>query len=136
MSEQNKQISLKFMELAWRKRDFAALHSVMTADAVSHGPTPPSELTGPEASQAFVSAYVAGFPDVNYTVESQEADGDMVMTWVTFTGTHTGTLMNIPPTGRAIRVPVKVTDRIANGKIVESWAEWDPQDMMRQLGVG
>ncbi|MBX3066053.1 MAG: hypothetical protein KF726_23950 [Anaerolineae bacterium] len=29
-----------------------------------------------------------------------------------------------------------ITDRIADGKIAETWAEWDPQDMMRQLGVG
>jgi predicted ester cyclase len=44
--------------------------------------------------------------------------------------------MDIPPTGNQVTVEVVVTDRIADGKIVESASEWDPDDMMRQLGVG
>jgi predicted ester cyclase len=43
--------------------------------------------------------------------------------------------MGVPATGRQATVPVLITDRIANGKIVETWAEWNPDDMMRQLGV-
>jgi predicted ester cyclase len=43
--------------------------------------------------------------------------------------------MDIPATGKKVTVPVMVTDRIVNGKIVETWSEWDPMDLMDQLGV-
>jgi predicted ester cyclase len=44
--------------------------------------------------------------------------------------------MDIPATGNSVAVPVLVRDRISGGKIIESRNEWDPDDMMRQLGVG
>jgi predicted ester cyclase len=83
-----------------------------------------------------VLAFLSAFPDTEATIQKQEAVGDRVKTTLTLKGTHTGTLMTIPATGKQeVTVPVIVTDRIVNGKIVETWSEWDAMEMMSQLGV-
>lgn len=134
-AEQNKTISLNFLETAWRKKDFAALSHYVAQDHIAYGPFTDQLPPGLQGTQAFASTFTSAFPDVTYTVDGQEADGEMVRTQVTYRGTHKGELMGVPATGQKVTVPVLITDRIAGGKIAESWAEWDADDMMRQLGV-
>ena len=134
-ADQNMMIARNFLEAAWRKKDIGGLGKFVAPDHVSHGPFTDQRPPGLEGVQAFASTFVNAFPDVTFTVDNQEADGDLVRTQVTYHGTQTGELMGIPGTGRQATVPVLITDRITGGKIVETWAEWDPDDMMRQLGV-
>lgn len=136
MSEQNKALARNLLETAWGKKDIEGIAKYVTADHVNHGPFTDQMPAGIEGDKAFVSSFLAAFPDVRFTIDQQEAEGDLVRTWVTYTGTQTGQLMDIPPTGRQAVVQVLITDRIVGGKIAESWAEWDPNDMLRQLGVG
>jgi steroid delta-isomerase-like uncharacterized protein len=135
-ADQNMAIARNFLEMAWKKKDFGSLNQYVSQDHVAHGPFTDQLPAGLAGVQAFASSFTSAFPDVTYTIDSQETDGDLVRTQVTYHGTHRGELMGIPATGRQATVPVLITDRIAGGKIVESWAEWDPDDMMRQLGVG
>jgi predicted ester cyclase len=135
MSEQNKTISRTLIDNLWNKKDMTIADKLIAPNQVPHGPFTDQFPSGPEGMKAFTSSFLAAFPDVKATIDSQEDDGDMVKTTVTFRGTHTGQLMDIPATGKKATVKVIVTDRIAGGKIVESWTEWDPNDMLRQLGV-
>lgn len=50
-------------------------------------------------------------------------------------GTHKGTFMGIEPTNKELSWTGISIDRIANGKIVESWANYDMMGMMQQLGA-
>ena len=43
--------------------------------------------------------------------------------------------MGISPTGKSVAVAGITIDRIADGKIAESWACWDTLGMMQQLGA-
>ena len=63
------------------------------------------------------------------------AEGDRVMTYKTFTGTHTGEFQGIPPTGRPVRFDVMDIVRLEDGQIVEHWGLVDQLGLMRQLGV-
>lgn len=134
-TEQNKRLASLIQETAWKKKDVAGLAQFVAADHVNHGPVTDRLPPGLAGFQAFVSSFLTAFPDAQYRIESQEADGDLVKTYVRFTGTQTGQLMDMPATGKPINVPVFVTDRIDGGKVVETWSEWDPQDMLRQLGL-
>jgi steroid delta-isomerase-like uncharacterized protein len=134
-TEQDKAVVQNFLDTAWHKRNINGLASLVTADFHLGGPLSENFPAGAAGITTFVSAFITGFPDVNYTIQKQEIDGDWVKTWITFTGTQNGTLMNIPPTGRNVNVPVIQYDRVVNGKIAESTSEWDPQGMMQQLGV-
>ena len=134
-SEQNKAIARNFLEGAWNRRDMSAVNQFMAPDHVPHGPYTDQFPQSAEGTQAFVSAFLLAFPDTKATIQKQEVVGDRVKTTLTFKGTHTGTLMTIPATGKQVTVPVIVTDKIVNGKIVETWSEWDAMEMMNQLGV-
>jgi predicted ester cyclase len=136
MSDQNAQIVRHLHESAWNHHDLSVADQVIAPDHDPQGPFTDDLPNGPAGYKAFVSAYLAAFPDIHMSIERQEAQGDRVRTWQQFVGTHTGPLMNIPPTGRKVSVQVVATERVVNGMIVESVYEWDAQDFLRQLGVG
>jgi predicted ester cyclase len=75
------------------------------------------------------------FPDIRLTIEDQVAEGDKVVTRVTFHGTHLGEYPGIRPTGKKVSWQGIGIDRLADGKIVEMWHEADTWSMMRQIGM-
>lgn len=131
----NRTIARMYIEGIWNDRDMNIADQLIAPNHKPHGPMSDQFPPGPEGAKMFVSSFLKAFPDVYATIDHQELNNDMVITDITYRGTQTGQLMDIPPTKRKVTVTVRVTDRIQNGKIVESWSEWDPDDMMRQLGV-
>jgi predicted ester cyclase len=83
----------------------------------------------------FAREFREAFPDFHDSVDIQIAEGDMVATRFTSTGTHRGTFMGVEPTNRELTWTGITIDRIAEGKIVESWANWDMMGMMQQLNA-
>jgi len=83
----------------------------------------------------FLLSLFAGFPDAQWTIEDQIAEEDRVVTRWAFTGTHTGTFMGIDATGRQLHCTGICIDRLADGKIVAEWEEWDTLGMMQQLAL-
>ena len=63
------------------------------------------------------------------------AEGDKVVTRWTATGTNTGEMMGIRPTGKKATITGITIDRITDGKIVEEGENFDELGMMKQLGV-
>jgi predicted ester cyclase len=57
----------------------------------------------------------------------------MVAALMPFSGTQTGPVLDLPATGRTVRVSATVFFRIAGGNIIEAWEEWDEHGMRRQL---
>jgi predicted ester cyclase len=80
-------------------------------------------------------ALMSAFPDFRLTIEDQIAEGDRVVTRVTFNGTHLGEYRGIAPTGRRVAYAGIAVDRIAGGKVVEGWHQTDGLGLLRQLGV-
>jgi steroid delta-isomerase-like uncharacterized protein len=79
--------------------------------------------------------FLAAFPDTEYTVEQQVDEGDYVVTRWTARGTQSGELMGIPPTGKTVEVTGIAIDRFSDGKIAESWGNWDTMGLLQQLGA-
>ena len=75
------------------------------------------------------------FSDFEVTVLTQIAEGDLVATRWQFAATQTGEYLGHPPSGkRAVWTGVQI-DRVADGKIVESWVDWDKYRMFEALGI-
>lgn len=129
----NKAIGRQFFE-SFDRRDFDGIARLLAPGEVAHLPGAPGPLPW-AAHQQFAAAFVTAFPDSYHVIDDQVADGDNVVTRVTFKGTHTGPLMGIPPTGRAIAMQGISWFRIANGQIGEEWTEFDRLGLMIQLGV-
>ena len=134
MSEENKAIVRRNFEETWNKGNMAVADEIFTANYVGHDPAGP-ELRGPEGMKQQVGTYRTAFPNVQFSVEDQIAAGDMVATRWTARGTHQGDLMGIAPTGKQVTVTGITIERLANGKVEESWTNWDTMGMMQQLGV-
>jgi steroid delta-isomerase-like uncharacterized protein len=121
MSEENKDLARRAWE-AINNPDI--LDEVYALDVVWHEPD--QEVQGLEEARQFISMYKTAFPDLNVTVEDVIAEGDKVVTRITFHGTHQGEVEEFgPPTGRQIEVKGITISRIENGKIVEDWDSYD-----------
>jgi steroid delta-isomerase-like uncharacterized protein len=90
---------------------------------------------GPQATKNIVSLYRAAFPDVQFTIDAQIAEGDKVATRWTATGTNTGSFNGMPPTNRRITISGISIERFEDGKMAETWVNWDFLGMLQQLGV-
>jgi predicted ester cyclase len=75
------------------------------------------------------------FPDMHVTIDDMVAEGDKVAARTTWTGTHKGEFMGVPPTNKKVTFSLIVIDRFAGGKIVEDHGEYSALGLMRQLGL-
>jgi predicted ester cyclase len=82
-----------------------------------------------------IAMYEASLPGYWIEAEDMIAEGDKVVVRGTVHGVHTGQLMDIAPTGRAITITLFITYRIANGKIVEHWMLPDMLSLLQQVGA-
>jgi steroid delta-isomerase-like uncharacterized protein len=92
-------------------------------------------IQGLSAYKHFIAPFFTAFPDIQFTTEDMIAEGDTVAVRRTFRGTHKGSLMGIPPTGKQVTTTMMTFNRIANGKIVEGWNNVDDLGLLQQLGV-
>jgi steroid delta-isomerase-like uncharacterized protein len=130
--------SQRLLEQAFSDGNFGLIDELVAADAVNHDPATPPELRalrGPEVYRRTVSMYRAAFPDVRMTVDEViAADDKVVLRWRS-EGTHRGQLAGLAPTGARGSVTGISIDRWKDGKIVESWVEWDNLGLARQIGA-
>jgi predicted ester cyclase len=102
---------------------------------VSHS-LPPGFPPTVEGLKAFIRALREGLPDLRCPVEEVVGEGDRVAGRFSLRGTHTGTLLGIPPTGKPVDVGVMVIARFDEaGKWAEDWNSWDQLGLLQQLGA-
>ncbi len=135
MSDQNKAAAKRFFDL-WEAHEVDKFDEVVAADAIDHDPQRPfPDEHGAAAARKTAEMFLAAFPDTEYTVEQQVDEGDYVVTRWTARGTQSGELMGIPPTGKSVEISGIAIDRFSNGKIAESWGNWDTLGLLQQLGA-
>ena len=131
--DENKTVRRRYHD-AWNAGDVAGLDAIMARDVVNHSPLP-GQASGVEGFKQALQWMRAGVPDLTITIESQIAEGDLVATRWVGTGTHSGTLMGVPPTGKRVTVSGIDICRIADGRIIEYWQELDTLSMLQQVGA-
>ena len=128
----NKKRAKKFYE-AWNAHNPAALDAVLADNYKMHNNLP-GVTPDREGMKQWVASTIAAFPDIHFTIDMQVAEGDLVVTQWSATGTHKGELMGMPATGRNVKVSGISIVRFKGGLSVESWGEWDALGMMQQIG--
>ncbi len=88
-----------------------------------------------DAWKELVRGYHDAFSNSKVHVLMQIAEGDLVATRWEFTATHTGDYMGLAPTNKEITWTGVEIDRFENGKIVESWVNWDKYRLFQGLGL-
>jgi predicted ester cyclase len=130
--------SRRLLEQSSNDGRFELADQLIAADAVNHDPAEPAELRalrGPEVLKRTVSLYRTAFPDVRITVDDVIAAGDKVVLRWHSEGTHRGKLAGLAPTGARGAVTGISIDQWKDGKVVETWTEWDNLGLARQLGA-
>lgn len=111
----------------------AAIDELFARDFAGHDTS--GGTFGREEFRQGVHAMLSAFSDRQVTIADQVADGDKVTTRWVATGVHSGDFNGIPATGRQVRMTGISIDRIAGGKVIESWEVTDDAGLLRQLGV-
>jgi predicted ester cyclase len=134
MSESKKDLVRFITEEGLNKGELGFIHDVFTPEYEVHtaGLALPK---GPAAFQMAVEFWKRAFPDFTCVIQDMFCDGDYVGLRFRTTGTHTGPLMWIPPTGRSFVVEGVDLHRVVDGKVVESWISDDFPRILIELGI-
>ena len=123
---------------AFNAHDMDAFGATFADDVAQ---TAPGGMTsqGRDACIAFYSIWIEAFPDAHVDVHDVVITDDVAVEEGTFTGTHRGVLRtpagDVPPTGRAVRVPYIHVLRFRDGKHTSFNLMFDRLLMLEQLGL-
>jgi steroid delta-isomerase-like uncharacterized protein len=131
--EENKAIVRRYQEI-YNSNTLDALAEVVSEDLRTPRIMPgvPSGIEGAKIAHQIM---LTGFPDYRTDIDDLIAEGDKVVARITMSGTHTGSFMGMPATGKYVEFTGIYIARIANGKIVEHWGEEDGVSLLTQLGA-
>jgi len=118
--------------------DLEAFNSYLAPDYVRHCQAMPSdlqEIQGVEKLLLFLEDFISGAPGYEDVLSQMIAQGDKVAYISTMSGTHTGPMGGFPATGKKFTVVNIIIQRLANGKVAETWVSWDNVAMLSQLGL-
>lgn len=107
--------------------------AIFAPDFVVHMPgQPPMDRT---SFEHMLDGFSTAFPGYTFEIEDQVAQGDIVANRVTWRGVHGGDFNGIPATGRSIELHGINMFRVADGRVVEQWAELDFFGLLQQIGA-
>jgi steroid delta-isomerase-like uncharacterized protein len=120
---------------AWNSHDVEAITSFYAPEyeGVDVGQAHPER--GIEGRRLSAERYLRAYPDLYVELEQVVSEGDVVMTSWVARGTHLGTLMGIPPSGRKISVRGTSTFKFERGGFVRAVYVWDVAGMLREIGL-
>jgi steroid delta-isomerase-like uncharacterized protein len=115
------------------RRDTSLLKQVWTADTVERFPD--RTCNGTEEIAAYFEEAFAAVPDWHMEVVAIAAQGDDVFVHWHLTGTHSGPLLGIEPTGKPLAVDGMDHFVVRDGKIVSNFVVFDQMQYARQIGM-
>ncbi len=133
-TEENKSIFRRYVEELGNEGKLELADEIFDR-YLAHQPDGSVLERGLEDVKRFMGEFREGFPDFYSTIEDQIAEGDKVVTRWMMRGTHMGEFRGIAPTGKGVDVTGIGIFRFSDGKVVESWDNFDQLGMMRELGV-
>ena len=135
MSAGNKALIGRLYEEVWNQRKFEVINEIISPSHALQAPNVAGSAVGPDAYKRQVLRFLEGYPDLHWTIEDTIAEEDKVVACWTISGTQRGEYLGIPPTNKKVSVDGITIHHIANGKIMDSYSNWDALGMMQQLGV-
>jgi predicted SnoaL-like aldol condensation-catalyzing enzyme len=131
----NKAIVRRFYEEI-DKGNIDVLDELLVAeDYADHNPPPfPGLPPGREGLNQSFWLFEKATPG-HHRIEDQIAEGDKVVTRLTSYGKHEGDPPGAPATGNDMTMTAITIHRLANGQLVEKWAEKDVMGFLQQIGA-
>ena len=134
-----KQLINRFVEELWNQRRLDVADVIFAKDCVTHqlqsGVPVDAVPRGPHAIKEHIAAWIASFPDLQFSIEQMLSEGDRVVMQLLVEGTHQGEWLGIPASGKKIQIRMFTIHRVVQGKIVEDWVLVESLGIFQQLGV-
>ncbi|MCE7863230.1 MAG: ester cyclase [Bacteroidetes bacterium CHB5] len=131
--QSNKEIVLEFIS-ATNQKDWDKVLTLVHNDFIRHSSSEPKEIETNIGLVKFHQAELETFPDLKETVIFAIEEGELVAARINFSGTQFGQLINFPPTGKKLNADFNCFFRVMDGKIKETWVEYDNLNGLIQLG--
>ncbi len=124
----------RIFEEAFNQGNLAVVDELLSPDHFAHtafGGAP----NGPGGLKWLIAMFHSAFPDLQCTIEDEIREGNKLAAHWTIRGTHKGSFLGNPPTGRSVKVQGIIFARTENGRMVEDWTLIDQIGILRQLGL-
>jgi steroid delta-isomerase-like uncharacterized protein len=123
---------LRAWKAAWEKGDVEAFEKILAPGYVRHTPQHDKDIT---SLRQEIADSRAAFPDLQTEILVSVEQDDMVAIRWRSHGTHTGSFMAVPPTGRKVEVVGASFCRFADGLLAEEWVVWDPRELLNAMSI-
>jgi steroid delta-isomerase-like uncharacterized protein len=133
-AEENKACQRRLVEEIINQGNMAVAPEVVAEDFVERDPFPGQEQ-GRQGLIDVIALMRTAFPDLEWTIEEQVAEGNTLASYNVWRGTHQGVFLGIPPTGKRVTMPCMIFDYFVAGKLKESRLLMNIMSLMQQLGV-
>ena len=133
-TEENKALLRRLVDEGLHKKNLGIMDELISPNFVNHSAPagiPPTR----DGYRQYVEMLLASFPDIYLDIEDLIAEGDKVVVRYTVRGTHQGSFMGLPPSGKQFSFTGIGIQRIVDGKFVERWEQADTLGLLQQLGV-
>ncbi|MGI5526370.1 ester cyclase [Streptomyces syringium] len=131
----NKATARRFFEEIAVGGNLDLIDELFADDYRDHDVSKEEETTvGSDVIKADVAGWRKAF-DFDFTIDSQVAEGDQVVTRWTWRGTHQDVFMGLPATGRTTDMTGVTIFSFRDGRIQEGWWTYDLLRVMRQVGA-
>ena len=137
MSEENKALVRRWFDEVWNKGNADVIDDLFDENGIAHGLSddPKNPIRGPRDYRPFYAVFREAFPNMTIVVEDMVAEGDKVAARCSVHGKHEGDFMGRAATGSPVDITGITIVRIADGKIVEAWNNFDFKTLYRQCGL-
>ena len=128
-------IQRRWFQEVWNEGRESAIDEMAAPDAIGHGLTDPEgkEVVGIEAFKAMYRAFRGALSDIHVDVQQLITEGDVSVARCVVTATHTGEGLGKTPTGNRVTFTGMSMVRERDGKIVESWNNFDFATMYQMM---
>ena len=132
--QDNKEVVREFIDAA-NRQDWRRFDELVSPKFVRHSSTfGQGQITTRAQLRQYLSAEFETFPDAHEHINFLVGEGDMVVAHSHCHATQKGPMGKLPASGKTLSADFISIYRVANGKIVEAWAEWDALSGLIQLG--
>jgi steroid delta-isomerase-like uncharacterized protein len=119
----------------WNTNNVHAVIGLYAKDFVEEDIGLAQPTRGTETLRLIMRIYRRAFPDLHIEADDLVIQDDCAaFSWI-LTGTHRGTIMNIPPTGRQVRLRGISMIHFENGYVTRAVRVWDLAGMLRTFGL-
>jgi steroid delta-isomerase-like uncharacterized protein len=133
-TQENATVVRRFVKEVLTRGDIDSAARFVWEDVVEQVPLP-GQGPGLEGLKDILRGMRSAFPDLNFAIHEQVAEGGKVASRFEWTGTHQAEFLGVPATGRQVRVWGIVIDRLEEGRIKDTRIIMDTLGLMMQLGV-